>query len=146
MEDVYTTEGKITPTTKFSSAEITGPKLPTISITSRVSKLGQHLHLIQTSHTLSNPTTEERTLFQWYVTFKQMHQEKHLTLLRGHPQLADQKSHNQRCKGHQEKSQPAYPNTDQTAETLVHVILVLNKTKNAMQVNRQTHQCSHASS
>ena len=86
MEDVYTTEGRITPTTIFSSAENTGSKLPTISVTSGISKLGQHLHLGQTSNTHIDPTTEEKALFQRYVTFKQMHQEKPLTLLRGCPQ------------------------------------------------------------
>ena len=42
MEDVYTTEGKITATTKFSTTETTGSKLSTLSITSRISQLGQH--------------------------------------------------------------------------------------------------------
>ena len=37
-----------------------------------------------------------------------MHQEKPFTLLRGCPQLTHQNNHNQRCKGHQEKSQQTH--------------------------------------
>ena len=58
-----------------------------------LAKPGQHLHLVQTFHTHSDATTKERTFFQWHVTSKQMHQEKPLTFLRGHPQLAHQNSH-----------------------------------------------------
>ena len=82
MENVYTTEGNITATTKFSTTETTSSRLHTISIASRISKLGQHLHLLQTSYTHSNPTTKERTFFQWHVTSAQMYQEEPLTLLR----------------------------------------------------------------
>ena len=39
IEDVYTTESKITTTTKFSKTETTGCKLSTLSITGRVNKL-----------------------------------------------------------------------------------------------------------
>ena len=39
MEDAYTTESEITTTTKYSTTEITGPKLSTLSITGRISKL-----------------------------------------------------------------------------------------------------------
>ena len=112
MEDVYTTEDKITTTTKFSTMETPGSKLSTLSITSRISQLGQHLYILYTSHTQNNPTTEEKILLQWHVTFKKMHQEKPLTLLRGCSQLAHWNSHDQRHKEHQDKSQPAYQNTD----------------------------------
>ena len=88
MVDVYPTESKITATAKFSTMETTSSKLSTLNITGRISKLGQHLYISQTAHPHSNPTIEERTFSQWYVTFQQMHQEKHLTLLRGCPQLA----------------------------------------------------------
>ena len=43
MEDVYTTEGKITTTTKLSTTETNGSKLSALSITSRIGKLLQHL-------------------------------------------------------------------------------------------------------
>ena len=78
MEDIYTTEGKIT-TTKFSTMETNGSKLPTLSIAGRTSEFGQHLYIIQTTYTHSNTTTKERTFFQWYVTPQQMHQEEPLT-------------------------------------------------------------------
>ena len=68
MEDVCTTEGKITTTTEFSTKETTSSKLSTLNITSRIGKLQQHLYILQTSHTHSNPTTEERTFLQWHVT------------------------------------------------------------------------------
>ena len=107
MEDIYPTERKITTTTKFSTMETTSSKLSTLSITGRISKFGQHLYILQTTDPHSDPTTEERTFFQWHVTFQQMCKEKPLTLLKGYPQLAHWNSHDQRCKGHQEKSQPA---------------------------------------
>ena len=81
MEDVSTTEGKITATTKVSTTETIGSKLASLSLTGRISQLGQHLYILQISHTYSDPPTEERTVLQWYVTFKKMHQEKPLTLL-----------------------------------------------------------------
>ena len=99
MEDVYTTEGKITTTTEFSTTETNSSKLPTLSITGRIGKLGQHLYIIQTTYTQNNPTPEKRTFYQWYVTIQQMHQEKPLTLLRGCPQMAQKNSNDQRCKG-----------------------------------------------
>ena len=40
MEDVYKTESKITTTTKFPTTETIGSKLSMLSITGRVSKLG----------------------------------------------------------------------------------------------------------
>ena len=83
MENVYTTEGKITATTKFSTIETTSSELSTLSITGRSGELGQHQYIIQTTCTQSNTTTKERTFFQQYVTFKHKHQEKPLTLLRG---------------------------------------------------------------
>ena len=58
MEDIYITESKITTTTKFSTMETTSCKLSSLSIRDRISKLGQHLYILQTSHTHSDPTTE----------------------------------------------------------------------------------------
>ena len=69
MEDVYTTEGEITATTKFSTTETTSSNPPAFSITGRIGKLGQHLYIIQTTYTHSDTTTEDRTFFQWQVTF-----------------------------------------------------------------------------
>ena len=112
MEDVYTTEGKITATTQFSTTKTTSSELSTLSITGRINEPGQHLYILQTTHTHSDPPTGGRTYFPWHVTFKQTHQKKPLTLLRGHPPLAHQNSHNQRHKGYQEKSQPTYQNLD----------------------------------
>ena len=66
-----------------------------------------------------------------------MCQENPLTLLRGHPQLAHQNSYDQRCRGHQEKSQPADQNTDPTTGNIVNVISILNVTRYTMQVKRQ---------
>ena len=40
MEDVYTIEGEITATTKFSTTEKTSSKLPTLSIAGRIGKRG----------------------------------------------------------------------------------------------------------
>ena len=98
MEDVYTTEGEITSTTKFSTADTTSSKLPILSITGRIGKHGQHLYIIQTTYTHSDTTTEDRTFFQWHITFRQMHQEKPLTPLRGHSQVTHLDSYNERCK------------------------------------------------
>ena len=64
MEDVYPTEGKTTTTTKFSTMETSSSRLSTLSITGRNSELGQHLHILQTVHSHSYPTIEERTFFQ----------------------------------------------------------------------------------
>ena len=108
MEDGYPVESKITTTAKFSTMETTSSKLSTLSIMGRICKLGQHLWILQTAHPHSDATTEERTFLQWHVIFQQMHKENPLTLFRGHPKLDHQNSHDQRCKGHQEKSQPAY--------------------------------------
>ena len=86
------------------------PQLFTLSITGRVSKLGTaSKHPVQPLHTHSDPTTEETSLlFNGMSPFKQMHQEKPLTLLRGHAvSWLTRNSHNQGCKGHQEKGQPA---------------------------------------
>ena len=112
MEDAYTTEGKITAATNFSTMEANSSKLAILNITGRIGKLGQHLYIIKTGYTRSDTTTEEKTFLQYHVTFRQMHQEKPLTLLRGCSQLAHQDSHNQRCKRYQDKSQPAHQNTN----------------------------------
>ena len=100
MEDVYTTEGKITATTKLSTTETTSSQLPTLSITGRISKLGQHLYILQTSNMHSDSIATKRTLLQWHVTHELAHQEKPLTILRRCPQLAHQNSHCQRCMKH----------------------------------------------
>ena len=68
MENVCTTEGKITATTKLSTMETTSSQVPTLIITGRTGKLGQHLYIIQTTHPHSNSTTEKGTCFQWHVT------------------------------------------------------------------------------
>ena len=70
MENVSTTEGKITSTIKFSTPESTSAQLPTISHTSGISKLGQHLYAIQATYPHSNSTTEKRTFVQWHVNFE----------------------------------------------------------------------------
>ena len=145
MEDVYLTGSKITPTTKFSTVEATSSKLSTLSITSRISKFGQHLYILQTSHTHSNLPTEERTFLQWHVTFKQMHQEKPLTLPRGCPQLVHWSSKNQRCKGHQEKSQPAYQNSDPTSGHISTCHLHTKHHQICHASKQTTHKHSHGS-
>ena len=117
MKDVYPTESKIT-TTNVSTMETTISKLSTLSITGRVSELGQHLQILQTAHPHSDPTTDEITFFQWHVTIQQMHPEKPLTLVRGGCQLAHQNSQDHRCKGHQEKCQPAYKTQTQQHENI----------------------------
>ena len=61
MEDVYTTEGKITTTTKFHTTETTSSKLSNLSIAGMNYQNGQYLYILQTSHTHSDPITEERT-------------------------------------------------------------------------------------
>ena len=137
MEDVYPTENKITTVTKSSTTETTSSKLSTFSITGRISRRGQHLYTFQATHSHSHPTTEERIFFQWHVTIQQMHEEKHLTLLRGCLQLAYWNSHHQRCKGHQEKVNQLIETQTQQQETFVHVISILNITRYSMQVNRQ---------
>ena len=70
MENVCTTEGKITATIKFSTPEGTCTQLLTVSLTSGISKLGQHLYLIQATYHHSNSTTENGTFSQWNVNFK----------------------------------------------------------------------------
>ena len=63
MENVCTTEGKITATTKLSITETTRSQLPTLSITGRIGKLGQHLyHHYQSAHPHSNSTTAKGNL------------------------------------------------------------------------------------
>ena len=114
MEDVHTTEGKITSTAEFSTTKATSSKLSTLSITGRITKFGQHLYILQTTHIHSDSTTEERTFLQWHVTFRKMHQEKPLTLLRGCLQLGHRNSQDQRCRRHQEKRPPAHQNTNPT--------------------------------
>ena len=85
MEDVYTTEGKITTTTIFPTMETTSSKLPSVRITGRIGQLGQHVYIIQTTYTHSDSTTTKGTFSQWHVIFTQMHQENPLTILRGSP-------------------------------------------------------------
>ena len=89
-------------------------------------------------HTHSDQTTQEWTLFQQHVTFKQMYQEKSLTLLRGCPQLAPRNSHDKRCKGYQEKESTSWSKHRLNNRiSLVDVISILNVTRYDMQVNRQ---------
>ena len=102
MENVFTTEAKITVTVKFSTPETTRSQLPAVRITSRISELEQHLYILQTTYPLRNSTNEKGTFIQWYVNFKWTHQEKPLTLLRVHPQVAYGNSNDQRCQGYQE--------------------------------------------
>ena len=64
MENIFITEGKITATIKFSTPETTSSQLPAISITSRISKLGQHLYILQTTYPHSNSTTKKETFIQ----------------------------------------------------------------------------------
>ena len=145
VEDVYTRESKITTTAKFSTVEVTSSKLSTLSITGRISEVGQDLYFLKLAHPHSNPTFEERTFFQWHVTFQQMHQEKPLTLIRECPQLAHQNSHDQRCKGHQEKSQPVHQNTDPTIVNIGTCHLNTKCHQICYTSQQTTHQCSHGS-
>ena len=69
MENVCTTEGKITATTELFTTETTSSQVPTLSITGRIGKLGQHLYIVQTTHAHSNSTTEKGTFFQWHFNF-----------------------------------------------------------------------------
>ena len=108
MEIVFTTEGTIGATVKFSTPETTSSQLPAISITSGICELGQHLYILQATYPNSNSTTQKGTFIQQYVNFKWMHQEKPITLLRGCPQLAHQSSNDQRHQGYQEESQPIH--------------------------------------
>ena len=100
MEDVNAPQGKITPLTGFPTTEPPGSMIFTLNITSRISKLGQHLYILQTSHMHSDSIATKRTLLQWHVTLKWVQQEKPLTILRRCPQLAYQNSHNQGCMKH----------------------------------------------
>ena len=69
-ENVCTTEGKITATTKLSATETSSSQLPTLSITGIIGNLGQHLYSMQTTHPHSNSTTAKGTFFQWHVNFQ----------------------------------------------------------------------------
>ena len=108
MDNVCTTEGKITATIKISTPQTTSTQLPTVSLTSRISDLGQHSYVIQATYPHNSLTTEKGTFIQWHVNFKYMHQENYLTLLRGHPQLAHWNSNAQRLKEHQEGGEPTH--------------------------------------
>ena len=143
MEDVYTKEDKITTTTKFYTMVTTGSKLSILSITTRTSQLGQHPYILQTYDIHSDPTTKDRTFFQWHVTFQQIHHEKPLILHR--ERLAHQDSQDQRHKEHQEKSQPAYWNTDPSTENIgtCHLHTRCHQVCHASQ--QITHQCSQRS-
>ena len=70
MEDVYITESKITTTTKFPTMETTGSKLSTLSIKAEPTNLDSIYTSYKPLVPDCNPTTAERTLFQWHVTFK----------------------------------------------------------------------------
>ena len=89
MIDVLAPEGKI--------SLLTSSTIFTISITSRISKLGQPLYILQTSYMHSVSMATKITLLQWHVILKPVHQEKPLTILRGHSQLPHRNSHNQGC-------------------------------------------------
>ena len=100
-------------------------------------------------YTLYKPlilTTEERTFFQWHVTFRQMHQEKPLTLLRGCSPLAHWDSHNQRCKRYQEKSQPAHQNTNPPTRNIGTCHLNIKHHQMCHTSQQITHQHNDASS
>ena len=74
MDNVATTEGRITATIKFSTLETTSTQLRTISLTIGISELGQHLYIMQATYPHSNSTTEKGTLkgtfVQWHVNFE----------------------------------------------------------------------------
>ena len=70
MENVCTTDGKITATIKFSTPETTSTQLPTMSVTSRISKLGRHLYIIQATYPHSNSTSERGTFIQWHINLQ----------------------------------------------------------------------------
>ena len=57
MENVFTTQDKITTTVEFSTLEATSSQVPAISITNGISKLGQHLYILQTMYPHSNSNT-----------------------------------------------------------------------------------------
>ena len=143
---MFIQKGKITPTTKFSSMETTSSKLPTVSTTSRIRKLGQHLHIAQASNTHSNPATEEITFIQWHVISRKMHQENPLTFPGRCIQLAHWNSHYQRCKEHQEKSRPAYLNTDTTTGNVSTCHLNSKHHQICHGSQKTTYQSSYASS
>ena len=63
LEDVSAPEGEITTITRFPTVETTGCTIFTLSITGRISKLGQHLHILQNTHTHSDSITTKRTSF-----------------------------------------------------------------------------------
>ena len=137
MYDVYTTENKIPATTKVSTMETTSFKLPTVSITGRIGKFGQHLYIIQTTYIHSDSITKERTFFQWHVTSKLTHQKKPLTFLGDALTWLTRTAVTKDVRNIKGRVNQVIETQIQRWDTLVHVISVLNFTRYTTQVNRQ---------
>ena len=143
MEDVYTTEGKITPTTKFSTTETTGSKLSMLSITSRISQLGQHLYILQTSHPHSDPTTEERSFLQWHVDFKECTKRSLLPFLADTLSWLTTTAMTKEVRDIKKKVNQLIETQTQQQETC-HLNIKCHQICHVSQ--QTTHQCSHGSS
>ena len=126
MENVFTTEGKITATIKLSTMEMTGSRLPSINITSGISKLGQHLYIIQATYPHSSSTIEKGIFIQWHVNFKSMHQEKPLILLRDTLSLITGTAMTKDVRNIKRRVNQLIETQTQQQGTLVHIISILN--------------------
>ena len=135
MEDVYTTDGKITTTSKFSTTETTISKLSTFSITSRISKLGQHLYIIQTTHTHRYLTTEERTFLQ--SPLSKCTKRSLLPFLGDALSWLTKTPTTKDVRDIKKRVNQLIETQAQKQDTLVHVISILNITRSAMQVSRK---------
>ena len=137
MEDVYTTEGKITATTKFSTMETTSSKLPTLSITGRIGKLGQHLYIIQTTYTYSNTITKERNFLNGMSPLSKCTKRSPLSFLGDTLSWLTETATTNDVRDIKKIVNWLIEMQTQQQETLVHVILILNITKYIMQVSQQ---------
>ena len=130
MEDVYTEENKITAITKFTTMETTNCQLPTLCITGRIGKLGQHLHIIQTAYTHSNSTTKKGT-FQWHVIFTKTSQEELLPFLRDALSWLTRTAMTKDVRDIKIRVNQLMETQTQQQEALLHVISILNVTRHA---------------
>ena len=117
--------------------ETTNTKLCTLRITGVIGKFGQHLYIIQTTYTHSDSTTKERPSFNSMSPLSKYTKRSLLPFLgdafswlTGTAMIKDVRDIKMRV------NQLIETQTQQQY-ILVHVILILNITRYAMQVNRQ---------
>ena len=137
IEDVYTTENKITTATKFPTTETTGSKLSTLNITGRISKPGEHQYTFKPLLLTVTQLLKTECSFNGMSPLIKCTKRSLLPFLGDTLSLLTRRTITRDERDVKKRVNQQTATQTQQQETLVHFISILNITRCAMHVNRQ---------